>query len=162
MMRGALIVVAVMVSAGRAFAATSVLIGYGLNNEYVAAVACPDNAVCLDSLYRWEFQSTRTVAGPPISGRVRAVIVAHTQATPSYVRSVELFVVKPIDDPKLRRAYRAEYTLVALSRRDKSGRYCVPMPLGDIGLAGASSKVIVEPESGYHCIDAKRLHEHGV
>ena len=153
----AVIIVVPMLVVSQAYAAPSVLIGRGLSNTFVAESVCPENAICLDAFYRWEFMSTRTVAGPAISGHVRAVISQHVEATPSFVRSVELFVVTPIDDPAVRRTYGAEYFLLALSPRYKSGRYCVPMPLAEIGLADVSSEIIVDPDTGYHCISARSL-----
>jgi hypothetical protein len=110
----------------------------------------------MQAVYLWEFDAKRTVTGPPVGGRVRVLATQHTDATSKFVRSVELFVVRPIDDPAVREAYGAEYYLVGLSPRYERSTYCLPVNPTDIGLSMPSSEVTVEPDSGYYCF-ARRL-----
>ena len=130
--------------------------GKGVSNEYVADVACTDLRACMQAVYVWEFDATRTITGPPVVGRVKVVATQHTDATSKFVRSVELFVVRPIDDPAVRKAYDAAYYLVGLSPRYERSTYCLPVNPQDIGLTLPSSQITVEPDNGHYCF-ARRL-----
>ena len=117
MVRAALLLISGLVAAS-ATAAESVVLGKGVSNAYAADVACTDIRACMQAVYVWEFEATRTLAGPPVFGRVKVLATQHTDATSKFVRSVELFVVRPIDDPAVREAYDAEYYLVGLVNAD--------------------------------------------
>jgi hypothetical protein len=144
-----LLVVGVLVSTS-GVAAESVVLGKGISNVYAGDVACARNEICLDSVFVWEFDATRTVSGPPVTGRVRAIIAAHGEATSKFVRSVELFVVRRIDEPGVREAYGAEYYLVSLSPRYERSRYCISVDARDLGLRIPSDEISVD-ETGYYC-----------
>lgn len=155
MRRAALLLVGAL-TAGSALAAESTVLGKGVSNAYAGDVACTDLRSCMQGLFVWELEATRTVAGPPLTGRVRALATQHVDATPKFVRSVELFVVRPIDDPAVREAYGADYYLLALSPRHERSTYCLPMNPADIGLDIPSDEIAVDVDSGYYCF-ARRL-----
>lgn len=155
MVRVALLLIGGLVAAS-ATAAESVVLGKGVSNAHAADVACTDIRSCMQSVYVWEFDADRTIAGPPVIGRVKVVATQHTDATSKFVRSVELFVVRRIDDPAVRKAYGAEYFLVGLSPRYERSTYCLPVNPTDIGLNIPTSEVSVESDSGYYCF-ARRL-----
>ena len=155
MVRAALLLIGGLIAAS-ATAAESVVLGKGVSNAYAADVACTDIRACMQSVYVWEFDATRTITGPPVIGRVKVLATQHTDATSKFVRSVELFVVRPIDDPAVRKTYDAEYYLVGLSPRYERSTYCLPVNPADIGLNIPSSEINVEPDSGYYCF-ARRL-----
>jgi len=137
--------------------ADSVVLGKGISNAYAADLACPADQICLDSVYLWEFEAKRTVAGEPVVGRVKALFTQHVDATPKFVRSVELFVVRPIDDAAVRQAYGASYYLVGLSPRYEGSTYCLPVRPDEIGLVMSPSDVSVDPDSGYYCFARARV-----
>jgi hypothetical protein len=132
-------------------AADSVVLGKGISNAYAADLMCAQSEICLDSVYVWEFDAERTVAGPGVSGRVRAVIVQHADATPEFVRSVRLFVVRPIEDLKMRETYDAQYRLLALSPLYRRGKYCLSVSPEEVGLQIAASQIEMDPDSDYYC-----------
>ena len=134
----------------------SVVLGRGVGNAFAALIECTDRSLCMDSLYVWELEAKHAVSGPPVSGRVKAIFVQHTQATLKFVRSVELFVLRRIDDPAMRKEYGADYSGIALSPRYSGSRYCLPVSPQSIGLKLAESDVSVDPDSGYYCF-AKNL-----
>jgi hypothetical protein len=150
MVRAALLFAGALVSSS-VLAAESVVLGKGISNTYAGDLACQLNEICLDSVYVWEFDAIRTVSGPAVTGRVRAIIAAHGDATVEFVRSVELFVVRRIDDPAVQEAYGAEYHLVSLSPRYERSRYCLAVDPKDIGLSLPVSEVTIDPDSEYYC-----------
>lgn len=131
--------------------ADSVVLGRGITNEFAALLQCPPDQVCLDSLYAWEFRARRTIIGERIAGRVRALTPQHVDATPEFVRSVRLFVVRPIEDPRVREAYGAEFYLVALSPSYDDSTYCLPESPATYGLDISDDEVTVDSQSRYHC-----------
>jgi hypothetical protein len=108
------------------FGTDSVVLGRGVANQYYADLRCPTDSICLDALYKWQLQAARTIAGPSVRGRVGALIAQHTDATRKFVRSVELFVLRPIQDPVLRKASGAQYYLLSLSPRYDNDQSACP------------------------------------
>jgi hypothetical protein len=143
--------VALLVAAP-AFAGDSVLIGRGLSNSFLANVDCPAAALCLDAQYLWVLRADRTVAGPPIKGKVRAISMQHTDATQKFVSSVELFVLSRI--PSLS-SNGAEFRIIALSPRYPDGRYCLSVDPSIVGLHLDPAKV--SGGEGSYCFDARAL-----
>jgi hypothetical protein len=132
-------------------AADSVVLGKGISNKHAGDLMCPQNGICLDSVYLWELEAKRTVSGAPISGRVKALATQHTDATPEFARSVEIFVMRPIDDQAVRERYRADYYILALSPRHDGSMYCLAIDPKEAGLEIADSQVSVDSTSGYFC-----------
>jgi len=138
-----------------AFAADSVVIGRGISNSFLSNVDCPTGSLCLDARYLWVLASNRTVAGPPVEGQVRAISMQHTDATPQFVGSVELFVLRPIESAALRTSSGADFYIVALSARDSAGRYCLPVDPTTVGLHLDRTKL--RAVHGSYCFDAQLL-----
>jgi hypothetical protein len=140
-----------------AVAADSVVLGHGVSNAFLSAQACPPGSLCMDANYLWVLDADRTLTGPAVKGRVRAIVSQHTDATSKFVKSVELFVLRPIQDPSTRKSTGAEYYLVSLSARDSRGRYCLSVNPSDVGLTLNDSEVAVDGISGYYCFNATVL-----
>ncbi len=77
-------------------------------------------------------------------GRVRAVAQQHTDATVKFVKSVELFVLRPIKDSKPRQSSGAKYFLVSASAQNSRGQYCLSVNPSGEGLKLDSSNVTVD------------------
>lgn len=135
----------------------SVVLGRGISNEFVFNPPCPEGSICLNSMYLWEFSAKRTVAGPTVKGKVRFLAAQHMDAAPKYVRSVELFILRPIEDKRVVESTGAHYYLRSLSPRFDNGTYCVSVDPLEAGLELTKSDVTVDPDSGYHCFKASRL-----
>ena len=155
MVRASLCLLAVLGSA-QAIAEESVVLGRGISNAYAGDLECSKDSLCLDARYVWELEAKRTVSGPAVRGRVRAIFAQHTDATPKFVRSVELFVLSRIDDPETRERLGADYSGIWLSPRYTGSKYCLPVTPRSVGLAVPESEVMLDPDSGYFCF-AKRL-----
>jgi hypothetical protein len=145
-----------------AIAADSVVVGRGISNAYVADAACPEGSSCMDSLHVWVLKVRRTVSGPVVKCTVRALATQHIEATTEFVKSVELFVLRPIDDAAIRNAYGAEYRLVSLSPRYESDKYCLTVNPNDVGLRLESSQIAFDSESGVYCFDRRTLKQLGI
>ena len=133
-------------SRGQAPAADSVVVGHGISNSYFSDARCAPDLICMEARYLWILDVRRTVSGPSVVGRIRVVASQHTDANEQFVKSVELFVLKPIDDSSLQRTSGARYYLVALSARDSSGNYCLSVDPGGAGLKLDSLQVSVDEE----------------
>ncbi len=145
----------VLALSGPAVAADSVVIGQGISNSFLSEIKCPAGSLCMDAQYLWVLTATRTVVGPPIHGNVRAISMQHTDATRQFVRSVELFVLHPIERTASPSSSPASFSIIALSPRDPAGRYCLPMDPSTVGLRLDPSKV--HAEDGHYCFDAGLL-----
>jgi hypothetical protein len=111
----------------------SVVLGRALTNAHVPALACPE-ASCWESAYAWDLEASRTLAGPDVRGRVRAVISAHGAANSKYVRSIELFVIRPLASDEVRITTGATHVVVAVATRTREGKYCLPTDPRSLGL----------------------------
>ena len=140
---------------GTARGADSVVLGHGIANQYYASLPCPADSICLDAQYRWELEAARTIVGPLVKGRVRALISQHTDATRKFVQSVELFVLRPIQDPALREASGAQYYLVSLSPLYEKNQYCLSVRPSEVGLAVPESQII--KNEGSYCFPGSLL-----
>lgn len=65
-------------------------------------------------------------------------------------------MLRPIDDPALRKSSHADYYLVDLSIKDSDGRYCLRDKPAEVGLRLKDSDVVVRDE-GQSCFDATTL-----
>ena|ERR1700730_11782664 len=149
--------VAVYALSSGAVAADSVVFGHGVSNKFLAEAPCPGSGLCMDASYVWVIDAVRTIVGPNVAGRVRAIASQHTDATSAFVKSVELFVLRPIKESKLRKSSGAEYYLVSLSPRDSANRYCLSVKPSDVGLKLSASDVVVDADSGGFCFTAAAL-----
>lgn len=136
-----------------AFAADSVVIGRDVSNEYIGEAKCPADHICLNSIWVWEFDAKRTIAGPKLNGKVRALTEQDASATASYIASVEVFVVRPIRDSKVREKFGVSYRLVSVSPLYHDGKYCLSEEPVKIGLRLSKSQIAVDPASGYYCFN---------
>ena len=136
--------------------AESVVLGKGISNSYAGDIECDEHSICLDVLYVWELDAKRTVSGPAVRGRVKAIFAQHVDATAKFVRSVELFVLSRIDDPAIRKQFGVDYSGIALSPLYSGSKYCLPVTPASVGLAIPENKVSIDPNSAYYCF-AKSL-----
>jgi hypothetical protein len=105
--------------------------------------------ICMSVWFRWTLQIDRTLHGPPIKGRIATARVQHTGHLKWYLRSVRLFVLTPIEDPKKRRLLRADYFLDDLS----APTYCLSGDPEDLGLENNKDILLVYSTPGYYCFD---------
>jgi hypothetical protein len=140
-----------------AVAADSVVLGHGVSNAFLSSLPCAGNSVCLDAQYVWVLDAGRTLSGPKVTGRVKAIATQHTEATARFVNSVELFILRPIKDASVRRSSRAAFYLVSLSPRDAQGRYCLSVNPSTVGLTLDPSEISVDGDSGSFCFSAAAL-----
>jgi hypothetical protein len=132
----------------------SVVIGRGFSNEEVASLGSVDD---WNVFFLWTLDVNRTVAGPKVKGRVRALGIAHSGATSKYVRSVELFVLSPITEgSKEMLRTGAKYLIVALSPLYKDAMYCTRMDPLDIGIPIERAQIKVD-ENGSFCFERALL-----
>ena len=96
-------------------------------------IAHPDGIMQL-SVYVIELEAKRTLAGPPVAGRVRALIVAHTEANEKYVKSIELFVLRPVENFDAGESKSPLSSLISLSPRHSGGKYCLDTDPNSLGL----------------------------
>jgi hypothetical protein len=113
----------------------------------------------MNSSFRWEIDVRNTLAGPPIKGRVRAMAAQHAEALPSFVRSVEIFVLRPIVDDSLRQQCGADFELVTLSPRYEGGRYCLQESPSQLGLSVPESEISFEADTGSYCFASKLVRQ---
>jgi hypothetical protein len=104
----------------------------------------------------WVLHAERTVVGPSVFGTVKAIASQHTEARSEFVRSVELFVLRPIEDRQLRKSSGAQYYIVALSPKDSNGRYCLQVELEEVGLRLDKADIIAG-DGGAACFKAELL-----
>lgn len=134
-------------------ASDSVVIGRGISNEYYSEISCEPDELCMHSVYVIELDAKQTLAGPPVTGRVRALIVAHTEANAKYVKSIELFVLRPVENVEAGESKSPRYSLISLSTRHSGGKYCLDTDPNSLGL-----EVKVEQnEYGYFCFRRRDL-----
>jgi hypothetical protein len=138
-----------------AFASDSVVIGHGISNSFLSNGECPVNSLCLDAQYLWILTSNRTIAGPLVNGRVRAISMQHTDATRTFVTSVEFFVLRPIESAAIRSSTGATFYIVSLSPRYPDGRYCLSVDPSTVGLILDPATVLAT--EGSYCFDATGL-----
>jgi hypothetical protein len=140
-----------------AFAADSVVLGHGVSNTFLSKLPCDHKKyICMDANYVWVLDADRTVADPSMLGRVRAIAVQHVDATEAFIKSVKIFVLRPIEDTKFRASSGAGYYLVALSPRYSDGCYCLAVKPNEVDLTLSPSQIVVN-DTGAFCFDAKAL-----
>lgn len=158
-----LILMSMITASTAAFSSDSVVLGRGISNYFLSKQPCPQpeeslTNICLDANFIWVLSARRTIVGPPVRGTVRAIVSQHVAATSKFVRSTELFVLRPIDDPALRKSSHADYYLVDLSPKDSDGRYCLWDKPEEVGLRLKDSDVVVHDE-GQSCFNATLITE---
>lgn len=142
-----------------AFSSDSVVLGRGVSNYFHSKQPCPQPEdsnlanTCLDANFIWVLSARRTIAGPPVSGTVKAILSQHVAATSKFVRSTELFVLRLIDDPALRKSSHADYYLVDLSIKDSDGRYCLWGKPEALGLRLNDNDVVIRGD-GQSCFNS--------
>ena len=134
-------------------AAESVMLGRGFSSVFRSDLSCTDETGCMEPIYIWEFNTRRTLAGPSMSGRVRAVVRQPTRVTRRYVRSIRIFVLKPIEDAALRAAYGVDYRVVTMSPLHEGDEFCLMIDPRSVGLNVQSAR----DDRGFHCFSAKGL-----
>jgi hypothetical protein len=156
-MRGYLPFAFLVAVACPAFGTDTVVIGRGVSNTFAYKMSCPPDLVCLDAMYRWVIDVKRTVAGPAVKGHVTALVAQHVDATPQFVESTRLFVLRPVQDLPLPDTFGANFYLLSVSPRDNMGRYCISVNPRDVGLKIDRSRVTIDSNSGKFCFDSVLL-----
>jgi hypothetical protein len=126
----------------------SVIVGHGISSDEVPSLGGVDD---WNVFFLWTLDAKRTVSGPKVTGRVRALNIAHAGAMPKFVRSVELFVLSPITESTAQvHNTGANYWIVALSPRHKGSMYCTAQDPRDVGILIDGSQITVN-EHGVFC-----------
>jgi hypothetical protein len=131
----------------------SVVLGRGISNAHVEPLGCIDD-LGMNCWFRWELVVNRTVAGPSVRGRIRALTLQHTDATSTFVKSVELFVLAPIGKPD---PTGATHTILALSPRHADGTYCVILDPQQLGIPVERSQIIARADGSF-CFRSRLIH----
>ena len=132
----------------------SVVLGRGISNAPARPLGCIDD-LGMNCQFLWQLVVKRTVAGPSVHGRIRALTLQHTDAASTFVRSVELFVLAPIAK---RGPTGATHTILALSPRYGDGTYCVTLDPQQLGIPIARSQIVARPDGSF-CFGAGLLHD---
>jgi hypothetical protein len=141
--------------ASSAFGADSVVVGRAISNTYSAGLPCGENEICLDSIYLWVIDPAKALAGPKINGRLTAETYQHVGVNRHYLRSLRLFVLRPLTEIRdALRASDAKYYLVASSPIYKDGSYCISVDPTELGLA---LKNVRTGSDGTFCFDHKQV-----
>jgi len=140
--------------ASSAFGADSVVVGRAISNTYSAGLPCGENEICLDSIYLWVIDPAKALAGPKINGRITAETYQHVGVNRHYLRSLRLFVLRPLTEIRDARASDAKYYLVASSPIYKDGSYCISVDPTELGLA---LKNVRTGSDGTFCFDHKQV-----
>jgi hypothetical protein len=103
-----------LVLAGPARASETLVVGRASSQKIIenVEVPCPDDHICMHGWNRWVITIHRTVAGPPVSGRVRLAVIEHGLYGPDALKRFRAFVIAPIEDPEKRKLLGAEYYLL--------------------------------------------------
>lgn len=118
----------------------SVVLGSARSLGYLAIQPpCPEDSICLNGWYRYNVTVDRTLHGPELRSLIRAVHSQHTEFNHKYRRALRLFVLRHIDDAKVRAELQADYYLIGLSPARQL--YCLGGAPGDIGLSDTSVAV---------------------
>lgn len=141
--------------ASTAFGADSVVMGRAISNTYSAGLPCGETKICLDSIYLWVIDPAKSLAGPKISRRVTAETYQHVGVNRRYLRSLRLFVLRPLTEIRdAPHAIDAKYYLVASSPIYKDGSYCISVDPTELGL---TLKNVRTGSDGTFCFDHKQL-----
>lgn len=132
----------------------SVVLGRGISNAAVRPLGCIDD-LGINCWFLWELVVKRTVAGPPVPGRIRALTLQHTDATSAFVKSVQLFVLASIGKPD---PTGATHTILSLSPRYADGTYCVILDPQQLGIPIQRSQITARPDGSF-CFETRLLHD---
>jgi hypothetical protein len=109
----------------------------------------------MDSIYRWVIDSTKTLVGPRIKGRVTAETYQHVGVNNRYLRSLRLFVLRPVTETRdAPHAPGVTYYIVSSSPIYEDGNYCLSI---DPGVSGLRLKSVRTRGDGSYCFDHKLL-----
>jgi hypothetical protein len=125
-----------------AYAADSIVIGKAVSNSYAkdlsdsyeAANPCPEDSLCMDVIFRWVIDPKKIIAGPAPKGRVKALTFQHTGVNDHYLKSLRLFVFRPIGDVEIPHSSDDRYYLVSSSPLYDDGTYCISVDPSASGL----------------------------
>ena len=139
-----------------AYAADSIVIGRALSNSYARALSdsyeaakpCPEDYICMDVIFRWVIDPERIVAGPALKGRIKALTFQHTGVNDRYLKSLRLFVFRPIGDIEIPHSPDDGYYLVSSSPVYDDGTYCISV---DPSASGLQLKNVTKRNDGNFC-----------
>jgi hypothetical protein len=145
-----------------AYAADSIVIGNAVSNTFAKALTdadkkarpCPEDSLCMDVIYRWVIDTERIIAGPTLKGPISALRFQHIGVNNRYLKSIRLFIFRPIAEVEISHFSNDRYYLVATSPLYEDGTYCISVDPAEIGL---QLKTITKKDDGYFCFDHQLL-----
>jgi hypothetical protein len=148
---GWLLLIAFLASA-EAEAEETLALGRAISHRSIdVELDCPKDLLCMDAWYRWEVMVNRVVIGPSITGRVIAARIQHSDYNRRYFRSLRLFVLQPIEDPRKRDELGADYYLLEVS--PKHHMYCIRQNPSEFGHQPESLYVRTQTDYVRYCFE---------
>ena len=95
------------------------------------------------------------IAGSTIQGRVIAARLQHTNYKKTYQDSLEIFVIRPIEDEQLRKSLTADYSIVEQSIVDQM--YCSNQDPAALGLRNIRAYSRTENGKTKYCFEKSQL-----
>jgi hypothetical protein len=108
----------------------------------------------MDVIFRWDIDPARVIAGPAPKGRIKALTLQHTGVNDRYLKSLRLFVFRPIECVEIPHSSDDKYYLVSSSPVYDDGTYCISV---DPGASGLQLKNVTKSNDGYYCFDHQLL-----
>jgi hypothetical protein len=107
--------------------------------------------VCIDAWIGFDISTSTTLAGPKVTGRIRAARIQHAVIT-TFNRS-KLFVLRPIEDALMRKAIKADFYLMDLSA--PNDMYCLQWDPKIYGLTefAAAARVSRGTDESRYCFE---------
>jgi hypothetical protein len=148
------VAIALALLASPACAADSIVVlGKLVYNQPMDYVAddCPENYICLRSWWKSVVNVQKTIHGSKVTGRVAAAVMQHTSLNDRFKKSVRLFVLRPIDDPKEREKLRVDYYLESMA--EPYQMYCLSQDPKESGLVVDETYVAGKDDEKTYCFE---------
>ena len=136
---------AALVSSATALSENSVVLGHGVSNSHVGG--CVDD-LGMNCWYLWTLEARKTIVGPPVKGLLKALSLQHTDASQTFVDSVELFILAPLPKPDVT---GAKYSILALSPKKSGGNYCVSINPKEFNLPIDETQITYDATAHAYC-----------
>ena len=145
-----------------AYGTDTIVIGRAVDNSYAgtltdsynAANPCPPDSICMDGIYRWVINSMRIVAGPTLKRHIIALDFQHIGVNADYLKSLRLFVLRPIGEVEISHLPGDRYYLVSPSPVYEDGSFCISV---DPSASGLRVKNVTKRNDGSFCFDHRQL-----
>jgi hypothetical protein len=147
--------------AGPVLADGSVVVGTPVKQFPIyASGLCPSSdqlsepAICMEAWVGWEIKVKKTLSGRTVMGRVRAARFQHIELNARQMKLYSLFVLKPIEDARIRMTLGADYYLEEAST--PKTMYCFDREPGSYGSGDYASVVIGSTRMTGYCFDLNK------